>query len=107
MIMSNVSLTPWGPDPDVKTAKTNERHNLLKEYNKCFREYTSAVINYPKVNFRYFVNPSEPLPLNKFPFFFLQKDTVKMIEMGYKDGLNAIKKGPGVSAHEAYVEGLN
>lgn len=30
-----------------------------------------------------------------------------MIQIGYNDGKNAIKKGHGVSAHEAYVQALN
>lgn len=46
----------------------------------------------PGVNYRYIVAPTEPLPGNVIPIWVDPKDLNTTYEIGYRDGLKALKR---------------
>jgi hypothetical protein len=72
------------------------RYRSIKEYHGKVADIYNFKMAYPKVNFRYYLEPSTPLPgglaiLN----FNNQTSTFPMQMMGRLDGENAIKQGEG------------
>lgn len=69
-MIASKKMEPWPPNPDMKPFDSYGRFSDLKSYEKTWREYLEAQENYPDVNYRYFIHPSEKLPDASFPFFF-------------------------------------
>lgn len=53
---------------------------------------------YPKINFRYFIQPSETLPSEAIPLFANATNTIFDINLGYVDAINVITKGPNMKS---------
>jgi len=63
----------------------------------------NARLDYPDVNFRYIIGPSQTLPDNMTPMDFDPTNIDFMINLGVTDGLKAIQEGEGVS-FDRYLE---
>ena len=58
------------------------------------------LIDFPEINFRYAIGPSQTLPNSLVPLDFDPANINFMINLGIKDAITAIKKGEGVSFSE-------
>jgi len=90
---------------DVSTNKFNtlqihNRYRAIKSYASATRAYLYSRDAFPHVNFRYVMVASQRLPDQNLPLDFKQKNIEFMINLGIKDALTALEKGPGATAQE-------
>jgi hypothetical protein len=71
------------------------RYMNIKEYNSNMEDVLGFMRAFPDVNFRYYVQPSQPLPTLKMLDANNQTSTFPMQIQGRLDGENAIKSGEG------------
>jgi len=76
----------------------------LMSYQSSLSGLVQAQNSYPKVHFRYVIQPSKTLPDSILPMGFNSEHIKKMIEYGTDDAKDAIKKGPKTSFQEAADE---
>lgn len=70
-----------------------ERRNFLKFFNRWFYNDVARVVrDYPKVNFRYIVSPSEELPSSLVPIFATKEELKFQVDLGETDTIEAMKK---------------
>lgn len=62
-------------------------------YDNSMREIEDILYDFPKVNFRYIIAPSQKLPSGKIPLTFSPEEIEKMINIGINDAINAISYG--------------
>merc|ERR1712227_1116194 len=74
------------------------RYDEIKAYSMAEHEILGLMKAFPKVNFRYYVEPSGKLP-GGISMITVDNSTVlwPAQEMGRKDGANAVKMGEGTS----------
>jgi predicted acylesterase/phospholipase RssA len=73
----------------------------LMSYQSSLAGLVQAQSSYPKVDFRYIIQPRKTLPDSILPMGFNHQNIKKMIEYGTEDAKDVIKKGPKVSFQEA------
>jgi len=86
--------TSGGP-PDLKVSNTRELMNRIVRVQKFFTTFwyiSQTMNNFPDVDFRYMVVPTQPLP---FPLSLDQKSIQFEISLGYNDTVNLIKLQKG------------
>eukprot|EP00744_Colponema_vietnamica_P004212 GILI01006326.1.p1 GENE.GILI01006326.1~~GILI01006326.1.p1 ORF type:complete len:346 (-),score=117.87 GILI01006326.1:190-1227(-) len=66
----------------------------VRNYDHAVQLIEDARLAFPTVQFRYFVEPSKPLPGAIIPLVFDPKDIQEMIDVGYQDASNVLAKGP-------------
>jgi predicted patatin/cPLA2 family phospholipase len=69
----------------------------IDQWRKATFLYEFTRQAYPKVNFRYFLIPSTPLPNQNVPLDFKKENLEYMINLGIQDGTREVSQ-PGVSA---------
>lgn len=85
-----------------KTFETAERAFSMFSYSLSERDYVYAREDYPHVNFRYTVMPSQTLPSGLFPLLFDNEKMNECIQIGIKDGQNIVNAGEGVVSDQIY-----
>lgn len=86
-------------DDDTAFSILSRAYSIMAYYNSISL-LTEAEQEFPNINFRYVVAPSQELPTATLPLGFKHDEILQMIAIGQKDGLAAIQKGPGVSYKE-------
>lgn len=93
-------------DHDIESIENLLRFSVLEHFSRqreiagfynYMSDYRSAVQMFPKVNFRYFIHPSESLPGGMLPLDFSRSAVDGCFAVGKKDAQNAVKLGPGVT----------
>lgn len=69
-------------------------------YDKAMRDLDDIIEIFPKVHFRYIIEPKKKLPSGSIPLTFSPKDIETMIEIGIEDAKNVVGQGEGVSFRE-------
>lgn len=95
---------------EIGGADTSDYHTLkhivhawnIRSYYSSMGDVERTKIFYPDVQFRYTLAPSEKISTSPIPLDFSPEHLQKCMEVGEKDALNAMKKGPG-GYHEAMV----
>ena len=85
---------------DYTTLQMLIRYLEITYWKKYNEGIVDAYIDFPEVNFRYAIGPSQTLPNSLVPLDFDPENINFMINLGIKDAINAIKKGEGVSFGE-------
>lgn len=67
----------------------------IKSFYNGMNDYTSSVVMYPDVEFRYLIAPSENLSSGFLPLDFSQSQIDKCFSVGKKDAATAVKLGSG------------
>jgi len=73
-------------------------------YNNSMKEMKDILYDFPKVNFRFIIAPSQKLPSGKIPLTFSPQEIEKMINIGIEDAKNAINYGENGNFQEFIQE---
>lgn len=95
LVCGSPTLGGW---TDSNDAFTNYmRYKDIKEYQRSMSDVFRFLDSFPAVNFRYYVQPSEPFPGKPLSSLNADNQTVTwpIQMMGRLDGENAIKLGEG------------
>ena len=87
------TLPEWR-DPHNGLDNFLRKYQFQQYYNKMNDVYEFSRA-FPKVNFRYFITPSEPY--TTYMLDFRSQSTQKSMDIGRKDGANAVKAGEKMS----------
>lgn len=71
-----------------------QRQKDFSSYYDVMNDVFPIVEQNPDVNYRYIISPTESLPGNAIPIFVDPKDLNETYNIGYRDGLKAIKNDP-------------
>jgi len=74
------------------TLNMMKRQKDIHSYWGTMKDVLQARHSYPKVNFRYLIQPSEKLPTGLIPLSFDAESLQKMISLGVHDAHTVIKK---------------
>ena len=75
------------------TVSNYMRYKEITTFYNSLSDYEEIKRGYPKVNFRFNIVPETPLPSGYIPLGFKKDDILKMINIGYEDGKDAVNKG--------------
>jgi hypothetical protein len=89
---------------NAKTFNITMRAFELKRYTKSQSDYVFSRDDYPDVNYRYVVAPSQPLASELIPLDMNHEKIMQNLDLGVKDGLAAINAGEGVMADRLLEE---
>lgn len=95
------ALNPVNSDDDSAFSILSRAFSIMYYYNSI-ELLIEAQAEFPNINFRYTVAPSQSLPTGTLPLGFKHDEILQMIAIGQKDGLAAIQKGYGVS-HQEFI----
>jgi len=95
------ALSPVNADDDSAFSILSRALSIMNYYSSI-NLLIQAEDEFPDINFRYTVAPSQELPTATLPLGFKHDEILQMIAIGQKDGLAAIQKGPGV-AHKEFL----
>ena len=62
----------------------------FRNFYRMMDDIIQVVESYPDVNYRYLISPTQELKANFIPIFMNKADSQDNIEIGYKDGLEAL-----------------
>ena len=79
-----------------KTLGNYLRANEIKGMKDSYEDIYDVMHAFPKVNYRYYVEPSAALPGGLALLGFNNKTTWPCQQMGRKDGADVVGRGPGV-----------
>jgi len=96
------ALTPVNADDDSGFSILSRAYSIMSYYNSI-NLLIEAESEFPDINWRYTVAPSEALPSAVIPLGFDHDQILEMIALGQKDAAVVIQKGPGV-AHKEYMQ---
>ena len=88
----------WSADvtEHTHTIKMLQLTLKLTSQKATMYDIEKAKWDFPNVNFRYTVAPSQKLPTNSHPYDFTAKEKAFMINLGLSDAARSISAGPGV-----------
>ncbi|CAI2373056.1 unnamed protein product [Moneuplotes crassus] len=101
IIMCNGNTLEEVDTTDFNTIDVVMRYRAVKKYRDEMKWVNDALMNFPRVNFRYLVIPERPLSGS---IFFTKKHTRNLINLGMEDAQKAVEKGPYSEFHQ--VKGI-
>jgi predicted patatin/cPLA2 family phospholipase len=102
ILLSSKNITDVKPK-DLKTMQVLIRVFEVFGYDNAMRDLEDTLEMFPKVNYRYIIEPTEKLPSGEIPLTFSPEQIEKMIKIGINDAINVIKKGEGKNLKEMLV----
>ena len=100
IIMTNTATLSNVVFNDFTTLQMLIRYYEITNWKKYNQGLVDSAIDFPDVNFRYVIGPSQTLPNSMVPMDFDPENINFMINLGVKDAIAAIKKGEGVTYGE-------
>jgi hypothetical protein len=96
------ALAPVNADDDSAFSILSRAFTILSYYSSL-NLLIEAEAEFPDINFRYTVAPTQALPSFVIPLGFDHDQITQMIDIGRQDALDVLQKGPGV-AHKEFME---
>ena len=106
ILISNSILSPVDASKDSALSILFRSYQLIN-YAQNIIILTAAEKEFPKVNFRYTVIPTAPLPSAVVPLGFDHDQISKMVAMGVQDATAVIEKGEKQSHYELLEKAKN
>jgi hypothetical protein len=104
VMISNSNLGNWQYGKVYHPLGVYSRWDAIHEWIQSSRQLVESMEYHPKINYRYVIRPSKPLPSSSFPFLFNHNQLIDMVKQGNDDAKAAIKFGAGKSARKALKE---
>ncbi len=92
IIMCNGNTLEVVDTSDYKTIDVVLRYREIKKYRDTMKWVNDALMNFPRVNFRYLVVPEKPV--GGAGIFFSKKHTSRPINQGHEDAIRVVENGP-------------
>lgn len=91
VIMCSGSQLPTINAAKYTTVQVLKRTNDIEDYRGTMKVVTNAIHDYPDINIRNVIYPSQAIPESDVPYNFDKSDLQDMINLGIQDAINSIK----------------